>query len=80
MTPTDDRLMRLDALVRDLKGAAAALEASSADIPAVCRNVRRILASIKMLEINIADAAGIAAGSRQTAADGSEPSGQSRSP
>jgi hypothetical protein len=42
-----------------LKDAATELKRISGGIPAVDRNVDRILASIKMLEINVSDLSGV---------------------
>lgn len=48
-------LADLDGLIRELKRAAEAIEENSADFPAVHRNIRRVLAGIKMLELNVSD-------------------------
>jgi hypothetical protein len=45
--------------IRALKQKATELKAMSGGIQAVDRNVDRILASVKMLEINISDIAGM---------------------
>jgi predicted phage tail protein len=41
--------------IRTLREEAEALKALSLEMPAVKRNVERILASVKMLEINVTD-------------------------
>ncbi|OGO30389.1 MAG: hypothetical protein A2Z29_10070 [Chloroflexi bacterium RBG_16_56_11] len=47
------------AKIRALRRNAEALKEVSGGIPAVDKNADRILANVKMLEINISDAAGI---------------------
>jgi len=46
---------KLDTRIQTIKKAAQELKALSGRIPAVDRNAVRILASVKMLEINISD-------------------------
>jgi hypothetical protein len=46
---------KLDTRIKAIKKAAQELKALSSRIPAVDRNTVRILASVKMLEINISD-------------------------
>ena len=46
---------KLDTRIKAIKKAAQELKALSGRIPAVDRNTVRILASVKMLEINISD-------------------------
>jgi hypothetical protein len=46
---------RIVTRIRMIKKAAQELRALSAEIPAIDRNVERILASVKMLEINLSD-------------------------
>ena len=48
-------LRRMDRRIKTIKKAAQELKELSTEIPAVDRNVVRILASVKMLEINISD-------------------------
>ena len=48
-------LKRIDARIRTIKKAAKDLKERHGGIPAVERNAERILASLKMLEINISD-------------------------
>ncbi len=48
-------IKKLDTRIKTIKKAAQELKALSGRIPAVDRNTVRILASVKMLEINISD-------------------------
>ena len=48
-------LKKLDTRIKNIKKAAQELKNLSGGIPAVDRNAERILASVKMLEINISD-------------------------
>jgi hypothetical protein len=48
-------LMKMDEKIQAIKEAALELKEMSGGIQAVDRNVDRILASVKMLEINISD-------------------------
>jgi hypothetical protein len=48
-------LGKIDTRIKTIKKAAQELKELSAAIPAVDRNTVRILASVKMLEINISD-------------------------
>ena len=48
-------IKKLDTRIQAIKKAAQELKALSRKIPAVDRNAARILASAKMLEINISD-------------------------
>jgi hypothetical protein len=48
-------LKKIDTKIRIIKKAAQELKESYREIPAVERNAARILASLKMLEINISD-------------------------
>jgi hypothetical protein len=54
MTPPET-LKDLDALIRNLGRTAETIERESTDFPAVHRNIRRIRASIKMLQLNVSD-------------------------
>ena len=47
----------LDSKIRSLKKTAEELKTMGEDFPALYRNTSRILASIKMLELNISDVA-----------------------
>lgn len=48
-------IKKMDTRIKAIKKAAQELKKLSGEIPAVERNVERILASVKMLEINISD-------------------------
>jgi hypothetical protein len=48
-------IRKLDTRIKAIKKAAEELKELSVGIPAVDRNATRILASVKMLEINISD-------------------------
>ena len=48
-------LEELDRCIKTMKASAEQLASMGADFPALSRNTARILASIKMLEINICD-------------------------
>jgi pyruvate formate-lyase activating enzyme-like uncharacterized protein len=48
-------LSKIDTRIKIIKKAAEELKEMSAEIPAIDRNTARILASVKMLEINISD-------------------------
>jgi hypothetical protein len=52
---TRREIKKLDTRIKAIKKAAQELKALSGRIPAVDRNTARILASVKMLEINISD-------------------------
>jgi hypothetical protein len=52
---TRREINKLDTRIQAIKKAAQELKALSGRIPAVNRNTVRILASVKMLEINISD-------------------------
>jgi hypothetical protein len=52
---TRREMNKLDTRIKAIKKAAQELKALSKGIPAVDRNTVRILASVKMLEINISD-------------------------
>lgn len=54
MTPSQE-LDVLNEKIFDLKNTAMFLEARTADFPALHRNIKRILASVKMLELNLTD-------------------------
>ncbi len=53
MSPT--KLRKMDTRIKTIKKAAQELKEISGGIQAVDRNTDRILASVKMLEINISD-------------------------
>jgi pyruvate formate-lyase activating enzyme-like uncharacterized protein len=48
-------IKKIDTRIKTIKKAAQELKELSVEIPAVDRNTARILASVKMLEINISD-------------------------
>jgi len=50
---------KMDHLIQEMKRIAGEIEYAGHEIPAVVRNVKRIMASIKMLEINVSDVSGI---------------------
>ncbi len=52
---TRGEIRKIDTKIKTIKKAAEELKEMSAEIPAVDRNTARILASVKMLEINISD-------------------------
>ncbi len=52
-------IKKLDTRISTIKKAAQELKEFSGGIPAVDRNADRILASVKMLEINISDILGL---------------------
>jgi len=56
MSAKSDQWGELKLQIMHLKAAAETLAASGQDIPAVKRNVSRVLASVKMLELNVVDA------------------------
>jgi hypothetical protein len=50
-------LKELDSKIQSMKKTAEELKAMGEEFPALYRNISRILASIKMLELNISDVA-----------------------
>jgi hypothetical protein len=52
-------LKELDSKVQAMKKTAEELKQMGEDFPALQRNISRILASLKMLELNISDVAGV---------------------
>ncbi len=54
MEPIHD-FKKMDAEVRQIKSAAEKLYRMGENFPALARNAHRILASVKMLELNICD-------------------------
>ena len=50
-------LKKLDTKIQSIKKTAEELKKMSEDFPALNRNVSRLLASVKMLEMNISDVA-----------------------
>jgi len=51
----DINLKEIDAEIHRMKAAAEKLNAMGDNFPALARNTARILASVKMLELNISD-------------------------
>ena len=54
MTPIDE-LKKISKRIKSLRDTAEELKRMAADIPAVTKNTTRLLASVKMLELNICD-------------------------
>jgi hypothetical protein len=52
---TRGEIRKIDTRIKTIKKAAQELKELSGGVPAVDRNAARILASVKMLEINISD-------------------------
>ena len=52
-------LTELDGKIQSIKKTAEDLKKMGEDFPALSRNVSRLLASVKMLELNVSDVAGI---------------------
>lgn len=48
-------IQKMDAEIRRLRSAAETLSRLSGDFPSVAGNTARILASVKMLELNVSD-------------------------
>jgi putative NADH-flavin reductase len=55
----ENDIEKLNHLIQEMKKIAGELETRGHEIPAVVRNAKRIMASVKMLEINISDICGI---------------------
>lgn len=56
---TDHNIKKMDAKIKEIRKAAEELQELGGDIEAVNRNLVRLLASTKMLELNISDAISI---------------------
>jgi hypothetical protein len=54
MIPSQE-LSVLNEKIDDLKNTALFLDARTADFPALHQNIKRVLASVKMLELNLSD-------------------------
>jgi len=52
-------LKEIDSKIQSIKKTAEELKQMGEDFPALYRNISRVLASIKMLELNISDVAGM---------------------
>ncbi len=55
MTPSQE-LAVINEKIADLKNTAMFLQARTGDFPGLHQNIKRILASVKMLELNLSDA------------------------
>ena len=53
MIPTPDEIKAMDAKIQLIRQTAEALQSMAENIPALDRNLVRLLASVKMLELNI---------------------------
>jgi|YelNatPaOPRAMG01_1025707.scaffolds.fasta_scaffold00405_26 hypothetical protein len=51
----DERLIMLSEKIRDLRGISEEILRIGGDIPALTKNMKKILANIKMLELNFSD-------------------------
>ncbi len=58
-------LKEIDSRIRSMKKEAEELKVMGDEFPALSKNVSRILANIKMLEINISDVLGLEEESRE---------------
>ena len=56
MTEKPNVFVQLKEQIKQLKSSAEILGETGKEIPAVARNIVRIMASVKMLELNIVDA------------------------
>jgi uncharacterized protein YukE len=54
--PTNYNIKKMDAKIKEIRKAAEELQELGQDIEAVNKNLVRLLASTKMLELNISDA------------------------
>jgi hypothetical protein len=54
--PTKYNIKKMDAKIKEIRKAAEELQKMGGDIEAVKKNLVRLLASTKMLELNISDA------------------------
>jgi hypothetical protein len=54
MIPIDE-LKKISTRIKSLRDTAEELQSMAANIPAVTKNTARLLASVKMLEMNISD-------------------------
>jgi hypothetical protein len=52
-------LKEIDSKIQSMKKTAEELRQMGEDFPALYRNISRVLASIKMLELNVSDVAGV---------------------
>ena len=52
---TENELKKIDAKIKLLRDTAKELNSLANDIPAITRNTTRLLATVKMMELNISD-------------------------
>lgn len=52
---TENELKKIDAKIKLLRDTAKELNSLANDIPAINRNTTRLLATVKMMELNISD-------------------------
>jgi len=52
---TENELKKIDAKIKLLRDTAKELNSLANDIPAITRNTIRLLATVKMMELNISD-------------------------
>jgi len=52
---TENELKEIDAKIKLLRDTAKELNSLANDIPAITRNTTRLLATVKMMELNISD-------------------------
>lgn len=55
MMPTENELKKIDDKIKLLRNTAEELKGLAENIPAITRNTTRLLASVKMMELNISD-------------------------
>ena len=55
MMTTENELRKIDDKIKLLRNTAEELKGLAEDIPAITRNTTRLLASVKMMELNISD-------------------------
>jgi hypothetical protein len=55
LMPETINIKEMDARIKSLRKTAEELKAMSGEFPALYRNVSRVLASVKMLELNVPD-------------------------
>ena len=55
MMPTENELKKIDDKIKLLSNTAKELKILADNIPAITRNTTRLLASVKMMELNISD-------------------------
>ncbi len=55
MMTTENELKKIDDKIKLLRNTAEELKSLAENIPAITRNTTRLLASVKMMELNISD-------------------------